>query len=88
MFLESIFCGVREVRTGCIDKLGCADVWMLDDDGLGKSRFWVQGQGEARREWNKLNQLFGSGKLSESKQETKSDNTKPVKQYVFAFSRN
>jgi len=42
----------------------------------------VQGQGEARRELHKLNQLFGSGKISEAKQETKSDNTKPVKQYL------
>jgi len=39
----------------------------------------VQGQGEARRELHKPNQLFGSGKISEAKQETKSDNTKPVK---------
>ena len=42
----------------------------------------MQGQGEARRELHKLNQLFGSGKISEAKQETKSDNTKPVKQYL------
>ena len=64
------------------DKLGCADVLMLYDDWPGKLRFWVQGQGEARRELNKLNQLFGSGKISKAKQETKSDNTKPGKQYL------
>ena len=55
---------------------------MLCDDTSGKFWFWVQGQGEARRELNKINQLFGSGKISKAKQETKSDNTKPVKQYM------
>ena len=64
------------------DKLGCADVWMLCDDRPGKLRFWVQGQGEARKELNKLNQLLGSGKISKAKWETKSDSTKPGKQYL------
>jgi hypothetical protein len=64
------------------DKLGCADVWMLFDDRPGKLSFWEQGEGEARRELNKLNQLFDSGKISKAKQEAKSDNTKPGKQYL------
>jgi len=40
---------------------------MLCDDRPDKLRFWVQGQGEARRELNKLNQLFGSGKIGKAK---------------------
>ena len=55
---------------------------MLCDDRHGKLRFWVQGQGEARKELNKFNQLFGSGEISKAKRETKSDNTKPGKQYL------
>jgi hypothetical protein len=55
---------------------------MLCDDRPGKLQFWVQGQSEARRELNKLNQLFGSGKISKAKRATKSDNTKPGKQYL------
>jgi hypothetical protein len=55
---------------------------MLCDDKPGKLRFWVQGQGAARRELNKLNQLFGSGKISKTKRETKSDSTKQGKQYL------
>jgi hypothetical protein len=55
---------------------------MLCDDKPGKLTFWVQGQGAARRELNKLNQLFGSGKISKAKRETKSDSTKPGKQYL------
>ena len=31
---------------------------------------------------NKLNQLFGSGKISKAKRETKSDNTKPGEQHL------
>ena len=43
---------------------GPPSIWV---DSLGIFRFQVQGQTEARRELNKLNQLFGSGKISKAK---------------------
>jgi hypothetical protein len=70
------------VATDVPDWVGCADGRMLCDDRAGKLRFWVQGYSEARRELNKLNQLFGSGKISKAKQETKSGRTKYGKQYL------
>jgi hypothetical protein len=71
------------VANGLSGRVLCAKVLpMACDDWSDNLSFWVQGRSEASRELNKLNQLFGSGKISIAKRETKPHSTKPGKQYL------
>lgn len=70
--------------TDISDWLGGAEGRRLCDDMADKLMFWVRGESQAgRRELNKLNQLFGTGKTSKSKQATKPGRTKYGKQYSY-----
>jgi hypothetical protein len=70
--------------TDMSDWLGGAAGKGICDDMADKLMFWVQGESQAgRRELNKLNQLFGSGKVSKSKQATKPGTTKYGEQYSY-----
>lgn len=70
--------------TDMSDWLGGAEGRRLCDDMADKLMFWVQGESQAgRRELNKLNQLFGSGKISKSKQAAKPGRTQYGKQYSY-----
>jgi hypothetical protein len=58
----------------------------LYDGRVDKLIFWVHGECQAgRKELNKLNQLFGSSKISKSKQATKPG--RKIWKTLFAFSK-
>jgi hypothetical protein len=73
----------REMDATGLSGRACGDVLpMIRADRSDILRFRVQGKSDARRELNKLIQLFGSGKISKAKRETKSHSKKPGKQYL------